>query len=308
MVKNGHATRNSDALVVEFQNRRRPSLQLEAFPLSHLFPRATAEHWGTVQRLQFHLWVVFTAGTCRHMVDFDFIECRPGTVLHVHPGQVHRWDRRRGLQGHVLVMTPALMPPMPTRQKVPLYQSFIDDDAWPAAVTLPAAHRRRVTGWFEKLETTAREPDDSPASMELLRHLVSVALLDVFRSCKVAPAAMRSAERLRMRQFKLDIERSFRVTRSVHDFATALRCSTKTLDRTCRTVIGMSAKACIDSRVVLEAKRHLAHTDETVERISSDLGFTEPTNFVKFFKARTRSAPGAFRRRFRESTPRRADR
>jgi AraC-like DNA-binding protein len=39
----------------------------------------------------------------------------------------------------------------------------------------------------------------------------------------------------------------------------------------------------------------LAHTDASVAAIGEELGFSEPTNFVKFFKARAGKLPGAFR-------------
>jgi transcriptional regulator GlxA family with amidase domain len=49
--------------------------------------------------------------------------------------------------------------------------------------------------------------------------------------------------------------------------------------------------------VVLEARRLLAHTDDSVAAIGESLGFSESTNFGKFFEARTGERPGAFRKR-----------
>lgn len=46
-----------------------------------------------------------------------------------------------------------------------------------------------------------------------------------------------------------------------------------------------------------EARRLLAHTHWTVAAIGEHLGFEEPTNFVRFFKARTRESPCVFRAR-----------
>lgn len=58
---------------------------------------------------------------------------------------------------------------------------------------------------------------------------------------------------------------------------------------------GRTAKEIIDARVMLEAKRLLIHTDRPVAAIAADLGFSEPTNFVKYFTIRAGMAPGAFR-------------
>ena len=47
---------------------------------------------------------------------------------------------------------------------------------------------------------------------------------------------------------------------------------------------------------VLEAKRLLAYTDLAASAVGRRLGFSEPTNFGKFFLGRTGLTPAAFRR------------
>ena len=46
---------------------------------------------------------------------------------------------------------------------------------------------------------------------------------------------------------------------------------------------------------MLEAKRILAHTTESVKEIGYDLGFDEPTNFIKYFKKHSKFTPTEFR-------------
>jgi transcriptional regulator GlxA family with amidase domain len=61
--------------------------------------------------------------------------------------------------------------------------------------------------------------------------------------------------------------------------------------------MGMTAKAFIAARIVLEAKRLLVHTDLSVATIAEKLGFHEATNFSKFFRREADSTPAEFRRR-----------
>ena len=63
----------------------------------------------------------------------------------------------------------------------------------------------------------------------------------------------------------------------------------------CQRATGHTAKHLIDARVALEAKRLLAHTDLPVAAIGRRLGFTEPSNFGKFYARATEQTPGAFR-------------
>lgn len=61
----------------------------------------------------------------------------------------------------------------------------------------------------------------------------------------------------------------------------------------------MSAEEFIDARVVLEAKRLLAHGEDPVARIADRLGFDDASNFVKYFALRAGTTPAAFRHRYR---------
>lgn len=54
----------------------------------------------------------------------------------------------------------------------------------------------------------------------------------------------------------------------------------------------------IDDRVMLEAKRLLAHTQDTIKEIGYTLGYDEPTNFIKYFKKHNGQTPVEFREQF----------
>jgi AraC family transcriptional regulator, transcriptional activator of pobA len=59
--------------------------------------------------------------------------------------------------------------------------------------------------------------------------------------------------------------------------------------------LGKTPKEIIDDRILLEAKRILAHTTESIKEISYYLGFEEPTNFIKYFKKHASVTPTEFR-------------
>ena len=50
-----------------------------------------------------------------------------------------------------------------------------------------------------------------------------------------------------------------------------------------------------DRRIILEAKRLLAHSNRTAAQIATQLGFTDATNFSKYFQQRAGLSPIAFR-------------
>jgi AraC-like DNA-binding protein len=128
-------------------------------------------------------------------------------------------------------------------------------------------------------------------------------LLEVRRtaraSAEAASGASPSPDETRLRAFHRLVETSFRETRAVASYADELGCSVRTLERTTRTWEGATAKDVIAARVLLEAKRQLAHTDLSLEVLAEMLGFSEATQLAKFFRRRAGETPGTFRRRYR---------
>jgi len=65
-----------------------------------------------------------------------------------------------------------------------------------------------------------------------------------------------------------------------------------------RQVLNKTAKEFIEEQVILEAQRLLAQGQLPIKEIAYQLGFSEPTNMVKFFKKHTQTSPAIFRNRF----------
>lgn len=97
------------------------------------------------------------------------------------------------------------------------------------------------------------------------------------------------------RMFCRAVEKEFRANRNADHYVNMLHINEKSLSRQLREVSGMTPKAYIDSRIVLEAKRMLACSKMTVKEISGKLGFGEQSNFNKYFRKFTGMTPAMFR-------------
>ncbi len=94
-----------------------------------------------------------------------------------------------------------------------------------------------------------------------------------------------------------EVEQRFATTRRVEDYERLIGYSSKTLSRAARAATGLNAKEYIDQRVLLEGRRLLAHTRLSAGEVAQRLGFSELTNFIKFFRRNGGESPSEFRRR-----------
>lgn len=84
----------------------------------------------------------------------------------------------------------------------------------------------------------------------------------------------------------------------VKDFAEMLNTTPQNLNSICRRQTGKNAKAQILSHILLEAKRYLLHTENTLKEITHILQFNDTSYFVKFFKKQEGMSPVQFKKQY----------
>lgn len=83
---------------------------------------------------------------------------------------------------------------------------------------------------------------------------------------------------------------------TVAKYASELGITTAHLNGICRRTVGQSALQLVHQRILLEAKRLLVYTAQTVAQVGDRLGFNDPGYFTRFFKRQTGQSPRDFRR------------
>jgi AraC-like DNA-binding protein len=96
-------------------------------------------------------------------------------------------------------------------------------------------------------------------------------------------------------QFKQLLENHFTEEYKVDFYLNQLNTSSKTLAKATANTFKLSPKAMINERRLLEIKRRLMGTGDSVKSISYDLHFDEPTNLFKFFRKHVGKSPKEFR-------------
>lgn len=320
MVKSGHASKFPR---LTFWNPEHAGLQVELASLSDVLARWPPGARGAVHRTDFHQLFVVRSGTATTTVDFVDHRCQTGTVVHVHPGRAVRFPRPAAAQGRVgvgvLLFTPSFLPRIRALDRVlggpfgPVSWTLGDDrprvfdafdelqleyrravDEHSAEPTVPSADAGTVEQGAVEQGTVEQGPVE-PVTVELLRHLVAALLLRLLRTSAGGQVPASGGAGMAFRRFQGELERSFASSRTAAQYSAELGYSLKTLNRACQAATGSTAKDLIDDRVLLEAKRLLAHTDVPASTIAARLGFSEATNFGKFFTLNAGSTPSEFR-------------
>jgi len=245
-------------------------------------------------RHSFYLLKFVTGGAGAHWIDFTKHSVSKGDVLQIRPGQVHALDADSDHEALLLVFRPETVSPDEIRRLA------VHLDA-----PFPLEHRDHSA--MVKLLEFIQQLDDVPEELRLtsmapgLLQAILSGLNDLYlrRNEETRAPAHNRASDLVFRLESLLIDQPKR--RPLSDCAGKLHVTPRTLARACHTIRGISPKQLIDQHLTLEAKRKLVLGDDTVEEIAFDLGFSEATNFVKFFKRIAGTTPEVFRQEQRES-------
>ncbi|MFF6779472.1 helix-turn-helix domain-containing protein [Streptomyces sp. NPDC012510] len=248
-----------------------------------------------VHRIDFHVVMLFDAGPVRHMIDFTEYEVGAGELLWIRPGQVHRFSRAAEYRGTVLAMQPGFLP-RTTVEATGLYRYDLPPLLRPDAAQLAGLEASSAQLEREYVDTVTLP---SGLHTAVLRHSLTAFLL---RLAHLAAGSTEEEHRLdetTFTRFRDAVERDFATNHSVSAYADALGYSRRTLVRAVRAATGETPKGFIDKRVVLEAKRLLAHTDLPIGRVGAAVGFPDAANFSKFFHLHAGTTPVAFRAEMR---------
>ncbi|MFH8492108.1 helix-turn-helix domain-containing protein [Streptomyces longisporoflavus] len=247
------------------------------------FDRLRELNDGGTQRADFHVLAVVDAGHGSVTVDFLRHPIEERSAVWIAPGAVHRWADIAGVAGHLVLFTPTAPVTRATRERV-----ASPDLA--ARWRIPDADQPYVDAALSHLvlETTAAPPPDDMAA-ELPGILLS-ALIARLRP----PDGEAGPANPTFQLFRSSVEAYFREQHGAAYYARALGYAPRTLSRAVQQATGRTAKAYIVDRIVLEAKRLLAHEGLTAASCARALGFPDASNFSVFFRNATGVRPGAW--------------
>lgn len=264
---------------VGFTSSDHPGAVVEVVPRADLPRRLGSTFFDRPDRPSFDIMMLVHRGTGMHTIDFQRIALVPSRLVRTLPGQVQTWDFSSDVDA-TLVFSRAVHP---RSGRAPDQKAGCDlgIDSLATALALIDSLRR---------EQDRFEGDDS--SVRLMTSIFQAldALFD-----RAQPEGSTGRPPDAYTDFRQAIEAELGSSHTVRHYARSLGYSERTISRACQRVTGLSAKGFLDQRLVLEAKRLLAHTDRTAAGIATQLGFSEPTNFAKFFARHSGQRPADFR-------------
>jgi len=152
---------------------------------------------------------------------------------------------------------------------------------------------------LDKSYQLLEEEYQSESNFLILKAILRVFLLKLIR-IKEHVFTSQDVNQKRVYEFMLLLEKNYQQERNADYYAAELGLSAKRLNQILKDKLDKTAMQLIHDRIILEAKRQIIHSENTLKEIAYELGFTDRPYFSRFFKKQTGQAPEDFQKMARQ--------
>ncbi|MBW2963001.1 AraC family transcriptional regulator [Mesonia aestuariivivens] len=254
---------------------------------------------STPHKHNFYLCVLFTEGTGTHEIDFNSYKIEPGNVFFLRPGQTHFWKFDTPPEGFIFFHSREFYELQFLKHKLnefPFYYSFQN----PPLLKLSTKKTNILSQLFDEIYNEYLQLQ--PFKKLKIINLITLIYIEFSKNYtnniehkKLFPSSYLNI----LENLIVLINENFKNEKLPKFYANRLNITTKHLNRVIKETINKTTSELISERIILEAKRLIVHSNESLTAISYNLEFAEYSYFSKFFKLKTGSTPMNFRKKYR---------
>ena len=290
----------SDIPKIVFKKDTEHTIEFEIIHLPRLFQETFPDHDPLKShRLNFYAIIFVTDGKPGiHYIDFNTYEYQKSTLIFIAKEQVHAFSSLQNNDGYLVLFTEDFLTRSVAHEDALFLQQLFNYQLYHPVVPL-------TTGQFGEFKTMIamarqeRERVSDFASGRILRSYLNLLLLKSQRLRKEHTNYLDASYYQEFVQFQQLLRKDLFRSRNVSYYAEQLTMSSKKLNMIMQEMVNMPVKTYITASLILEIKRILANSSLTVNEVGYEVGFDEPTNFVKFVKKYTHMTPAELRKTLR---------
>jgi AraC family transcriptional activator of pobA len=249
------------------------------------------EHLRVPHQHHFYTFILVTGGEGSHGIDFHDYKLKSGRLFLIAPGQVHAWIELKKVKGFVVLFNDSFMALSKGRKMMSAWPLFRPNQE--VYFDLDATEAAKWVDEFLYIEEEEERADDY--TRDAIFYAISSLLVRATRLNLKKQGKSKLAGQDFLFVFQELIEENFLTLKTPKQYAEKMNVTANYLNALCKKKSGKSAGELIRQRVLLEAKRLLAHTKLTVSEISFKLGFEDNSYFGRFFKKYIGLTPETFR-------------
>ncbi len=233
-------------------------------------------------------------GKGKFRLDENEFKVSQGKIIFSSPGQIRQWLVKEPIRGYVLLFESEFVHRFFNDARFVQKFGFFDSPNLKTDIEVSIEDFRKIETFLFQIEdeiTAYREHSEDMLRAVLYQVLVFLnrLFIDYHSIPKIRQDCMHSGRFVNL------VEDDFLMSDRISYYADKMNLSANHLNFIVKKQLGCSAKKYIINRIILEAKRLLIYTDQTVTEICYSLSFNDPSYFARYFKKHTGLSPLSYR-------------
>ncbi|WP_185289100.1 helix-turn-helix transcriptional regulator [Chryseobacterium lactis] len=249
---------------------------------------------NTLHQLSFYEILFIEKGAGTFTLDENKISIVPQTIIFTSPGQIRRWEIEEKVKGYILLFEKDLLNLFFSDELFLHRFQYFHQYSRPTEIQVSETSFEKCRELLHSIEQEFGQLQND--SNHLIRSLLYQLLVILNRYyAEVYDVQRDTYIHSDFYRFRSLLERNFVNDRTVEGYSKMLNISAGFLNKICRQFSGLSAQQMIHYKLVSEIKKQL-YQNKSAKEIAYEFGFSDPSNFNRFFKKFTGSTPQQYRK------------
>lgn len=251
-------------------------------------------------KTNFYILMFITNDVGRHAIDYNDFYYEKGTVLAIRKDQIHHFYSNPFVKGYLLLFREEFLNSYLNESEVVYTIQMFNELLTSPKTQLIGPDYNVVVKLLNSIEIETLKISDE-YSQKIIRSLLHILITLIHRIKSQGYNKVQLSKYLKeFIKFQNLLEKNYRETKKVADYAQMLGFSSKKLNSIVKYVANKPVKNFIDEVIIIKIKRYLLHTNLSVKEIAFEVGFYDPTNLYKYFKKHTKFTPDTYKKRYKE--------
>ncbi len=244
----------------------------------------------------FYQIIWFIKGGGKHYVDFNEYDIEDNSIFFISKGQVHLFDEKFQ-EGWVIHFNESFLDIYENFTDIFLKHNIFHSFEKEPMFKIKELDTVELHNIVNQMQKEMRTPNKF-AHSNYLKNLLQLFLIEIQRlgirndCCKLT---MNTPSHILFVNFRKLLEENFHKIHTVARYSELLTVSTRTLTNCTKEISHQTPLEIINERLILEARRLLSYSEKNVKEIGYELGFEDPSYFVKYFIRHMKISPCEFR-------------
>jgi AraC-like DNA-binding protein len=273
-------------------NQRGKLFQIELFDANRHF-KVSYPH-----RHDFYEILFLSSGSGFHIIDNEKYEIKPPCVFFMSPGQTHKLELSHDIEGYIFLFAAEFyLLRQKNKNRLLEFPFFFSVEQKNPPLYL---NKLKDIDFLKTLFTKGCDEIEKKeaCSEELVRSILDLILL----SCdQLYPPHLRTVQmgkgHIMVKRFLYLIEENYQNNLRVTDYAAMLAITPNYLTQLVKQITGKTSIELLQEKLIVEVKRLLLHTNQTVSEIATLMNFADQSYFTKYFKNISGVTPLQYRKK-----------